>query len=267
MSERDAMILPSPSPDCPSEAVLDAYELGELRDRRQSAHIDSCRVCQAKLAARTAAFLAMPRRDEIVRAVHVAVASSGRVHTPGRRPWFGGAARSGPWRGWIAGAAAAAAVWLAFSAMPDGASYRASDRGREGVRLKGTVGLSVYVERNGHVERAASGDRFRPGERLRFEVDLPKDAEVMIIGREASGRVYPVFPTGPDVVRSRPYRVGTDQILPGAVVLDDSRGKETLYLVTCDAPFDSRQIKVSDARVVTPTGCLTTRLVLDKVAP
>ena len=249
MSERD--VLTRSSPDCPSEAMLDAYELGELRGQAGQAigsHIADCPHCQGKLRERQDAFRVMPRRNEIVRAVHVAVAATS-TEAPAPKRWLA----------WATAATAAAVVAIAPSMMRQPAETT------DGLRPKGTVGLSVFVEREGRVEAATSGDDFHPGERLRFEIDLPRDAEVLIVGREASGRMYNAFPVGVDVVRSQPFRLGADQVLPGAVLLDASLGRETLYLVICKTPFDSRQVKLKEGRIETPTGCSTTPFVLNKV--
>ncbi len=247
MNER-AAISPS-SPACPSEAVLDAYALGELNNEAPRAHIDRCPHCRARLDARAAAFAAMPRRDELIRAIHVAVAAGANAAAdPAPRRWP-------RWRlvGALAAVSAAAVVLLPIE--------------RTSTRLKGGVGLTVYVERGGRVARAQSGDVFRAGERLRFEIDLPEDGHIMIVGREVSGRRYNVFPVGDDVVRSRSLPVGADQLLPGAVVLDEALGQESLFLVSCPQPFDSSQVRFRGGRASPPAGCLTAPFVLTKVAP
>lgn len=241
MSARDAMTC-SP-PDCPSEAVLDAYELDELRDNDARRHIEGCAHCRARLDERQAAFAAMPGRDALLSAIHVAAAQAAPPR-PARARWLAPLAAFG----------ALATAGLVLSVSP-----------QDSVRTKGSAGLSVYVERDGQAHRAASGETFHPGERLRFEIDLPSDRHVLIVGREASGRVYNAFPTG-TVVRSQRFSVGADQVLPGAVELDASLGQETFYLVGCEHPFDSSQVTVGADDLQSPKSCLTARFIMHKVA-
>ena len=243
------------SPTCPSQAVLDAFELEELEDVQLRIHIETCERCQRRLAERREAFSAIRGRDELIRAIHVAVAGS--------RPEQNAAPfrKRQTWR-FVGLAAIAASAALAFlTVVPVGPELT------ETTRAKGSIGLSVYVERSGRATRANSGEQFRPGERIRFEVDLPRGGEVMIVGQEASGRVYNAFPAGTGIVESQAFRTGVDQLLPGAVALDASLGRETLYLIRCARSFDSTQIQIKAARVEAPQGCLTARFVLFKVDP
>lgn len=242
MTARDPA--PPASPQCPSEAVLDAYTLGELEDATQRAHVVGCAYCQHRLRAREEDFSAMPGRAEMIRAVHVAVAEA---EVPRRR-----------WR-WAAVASAFAVPMVALFAVVRMAPET------EGVRPKGAAALSVYVQRDGRAARAWSGGVFHPGERLRFEIDLAEPAEVMIVGREASGRIYEVFPVASTPASSQAFLQGADQLLPGAVVLDETLGRETLFLVTCKGNFDSSQITGTEAGLRAPPGCLTTPFVLEKI--
>lgn len=251
MSERDAMNRSSPA--CPSEAVLDAYDLGELRSATWRTHIEACEFCQGKLRERREAFQAIPRRDELVRAIHVAVADSPRPR-PGRRPWARLGSRALP-------LAASGVLTVLGVLVLQSASFD------QGTRMKGTVGLTVYIERGGLVSEASSGTRFRPGDRLRFEVDLPTDSHLVIVGRESSGRQYNAFPVGTEAVGSSHMQRGVDQLLPGAVVLDESLGREVLYLVSCKQAFRSSDVRVHENGVQTPGGCLTAPFVLVKVDP
>lgn len=228
---------------CPSELTLDAYELDELRDPPLMAHIRRCPECQGRLEARRSEFSAMPGRDAMLASLHVQLAEPGPLRRPGWRIWGG-----------MLVAAAAAVLFVVRPEAP-------------ALRSKGAMGLSIYVEREGEVVQASSGEVFHPGERLRFEVDLSRSAEIMILGREASGAVYGAFPIGEGVLRSRPMQGGADQVLPGAVQLDASVGREVLYLVGCERAFDSSQLDLGAVPPRAPEGCGLSRFVLDKAGP
>lgn len=87
----------------------------------------------------------------------------------------------------------------------------------------------------------------------------------MVVGLEASGELYAAFPVGRGEVRSRPLGQGADQVLPGAVELDDSIGREALVLVRCSQAFELRELEVADGRLVAPPGCATSPFLLEKV--
>lgn len=118
---------------------------------------------------------------------------------------------------------------LVLVALPRGAHH---EDPRDAVTLKGW-GLHVYRLAGDHAERALSGDRFAPGDRIRFAVDLPGDGQIAIVGVEASGSLYTAWPQ--DGRTAAFQKEGRNIELPGAVMLDESRGKEVLYLVYCPA--------------------------------
>src|SRR5690606_28733233 len=99
----------------------------------------------------------------------------------------------------------------------------------DGVRWKGEkTALHVFRLQDGHAVEALSGDRFEPGDRLRFRIDLTEAGRVAIVGVEPTGRLYRAWPLdGPPPLMAR----GEGLELPGAVALDDAPGPETLYLV------------------------------------
>lgn len=245
---RDSKATEGVPSDCPSEAELDAYQLDEL-DGPGRARIESCPRCQTRLQERRAMFEAIPDKARLIEAIHVGVVAA--TNTPARP-------QPGP-RFWVPtlaglGALAAALVVLVPPSAPT-------------VRSKGGVGLTVFVERHGQVVQGRSGDIFHPGDRLRFEVDSSRPLEIMILGREASGRVFPAFPLGAERGRSQPLASGTNQVLPGAVALDESSGRETLYLVGCPRPFGKADLRMGQDGLDLPDGCSTDRFVLEKVRP
>jgi hypothetical protein len=231
---------------CPSEAILDAFELAEPVPPATRTHIESCPQCAARLRERKEAFAAIDRAA-MVRAIHVAVTAAEGKRRPSR--WM----RVLPALALAGGAAVAA---ILFVRPPVNLN---------GLREKGSIGLDVFVERGGIVRKAAAGTEFHPGDRLRFEVDLSRPAHVMIVGQEADGALYNGFPATASVATSMNLPSGPDQLLPGAVELDEKLGREVLHLVACDRAFESREIRNEGGVLVLPNGCVEAPFVLKKV--
>lgn len=233
------------TPECPSEAILDAYELKESLAAAHATHIGGCSACTARLEERKSAFMALDRQA-MINALHLKTAGAA---TPVKKPFFGRA---------IAALSFAAALGL-------GALVFMKPPLDPGTRHKGSIGFEVFVERDGVVQRAVGGSEFKPGDRLRFEVDLPNPAHVLIVGVEADGSLYNTYPATASVASAVALPEGVDQVLPGAVELDEKLGRETLHLVACERAFDSRSIAENDGKIIFPEGCVESRFVLKKV--
>jgi hypothetical protein len=134
------------------------------------------------------------------------------------------------------------------------------------VREKGGLSLQVVRLVGDHTERPLSGDAFHAGDRLRFIVDLPSAGHINVLGSEATGGMYVGWPTqeGGATLRS----AGKRQELPGAVVLDSSVGRETIYLAFCPAAVGVPAVVCHAGAVGAPPscpdGCALTPFVLDK---
>ena len=262
---------------CPSALALDRLVAGELTDAARSeteAHLVACADCAGRVAHLRAGFDAMEGVDP--RALLAGVRRR-LDDEPARTGWRAFLAR---WLGdgrlpWAPLAAAGAALVVLLVVLP-----RSGPDDPDGsVRRKGGLALHVHrlaVDRatnpiagsggaEASSEEVLSGDRFRPGDRLRFVVDLPRDGHVAIVGVDADGGLYEAWPLGGgavDTLRS----AGRRQVLPGAVSLDDKPGRETLYLVHC-APevgpprCTSRGV---DAAPVCPATCALSPFVVDK---
>ena len=131
------------------------------------------------------------------------------------------------------------------------------------VRSKGGPSLRVFREIDGAGREAMSGEYFKAGDRLRFVLDLDAEFRVQIIGLEADGNVYPVWPMDGTTVRLSP---GHEQVLPGAVALDEALGDETFYLVACqpDVPEPSCISRGPDAPPACKPDCVKKPFVLMK---
>lgn len=210
---------------CPNDATLFALDVGELSRRASEAteaHVGGCPACRSFLDELHRSFDALPTefQSRVMGAMHVASAKPSK-HSENRA----GRALT------ILGALAAAASAFVFLTPP-------SDR--PATLSKGGLELTVYRERAGQVSNASSGDAFYPGDRLRFSVDLPKAAFVAIVGVESSGRRYPAFPSGGGPAKR--LEAGSGQLLSDAIALDSAMGRETLYLVACESPFELSKI-------------------------
>jgi len=168
------------------------------------------------------------------------------------RSWLGG------WRGPALGLAVATAA-VALVVLP-GTPPADGDR----VRAKGAVHLRVWRARGERVDRVWSGQRFRPGDRLRFAVDLPTDGHLLLVGIEAGGTPSAAHPLG--AAASIPAAAGEALELPGAVALDAAPGDEWLHLVHCDEPFGLADLEpeARGAQLRLPGGCRAVRFHLAK---
>jgi hypothetical protein len=240
---------------CPSELGLDRFQLGES-PAAERAHVEACADCRARLEARAAAFAALPDRAGMIRDLHVAAVARGEARRAARR-----GALLPRWLGGLLAAAAASVLVVVVATRPDVDA--------DGVRPKGDApALSVLAERGDHTERLSSGARLAPGQRLRFQLSLPAPAWVLVVGVEASGRLYAVHPTSTDpstaAVR---FEAGSGQVLPGAVRLDDSIGRESLHAVACPERFELGALAGSVGRITAPEGCRVADFELEKGTP
>ena len=283
MNAQDLARLRQGRADCPSDLALDRLHAGELpsaESQRLTAHVEACPSCPARLAMRQAGFGALPEVDPrpllstIRRRLHESAA------VPAGRRWL---RQLGMFFAPMAAATAALFVLLVVRKgppeHPSGTPPTAGEPGTDVVRAKGGLGLHVYRYRDGHSDsppagpaeqatggqEALSGERFAPGDRLRFVVDLPTSGQVSIVGIEAAGGLYLAWPSpGSTEPTLRP--AGKGQELPGAVALDSSPGRETLYLVHCPQASTPPQCTSQGAkeRPQCGTGCAMVSFVIDK---
>lgn len=142
--------------------------------------------------------------------------------------------KSPAWWRWLvpAGAlAAAAAVLLVF--MRKGDHPRAPD---DDIQIKGDgVALIIHLATTNKSQVLDTGDRVKPGDRLRFEIDAPKPGFVAIFGVDGTGKVSVYYPDGPDAAHYDPE----DRLVPGAIQLDATPGDEHFTLVYSEKPFST----------------------------
>jgi hypothetical protein len=131
-------------------------------------------------------------------------------------------------------------------------------------RMKGSLALHVFRLQGEHSEEVLSGDRFAPGDRIRFSVDLPAEGQVKVLGVESSGALYTAWPLDSGVQTRLEKGNGIE--LSGAVSLDANPGRELLYLVRCPVEVGPPDCTSggADAKPVCPSGCAMSPFVLDK---
>lgn len=265
-------------PDCPSDWTLDRLSWGELSDREAAKverHFTSCDACRGRLEARAETageletdralahirleFMRQPPPAEVTRAL-------GEFARPGearekRAWWQTGTGRFGLA---LAGASALAGLLLiVLTGLPEPPAGE-----RDTVVAKGGLSLQVHLERGGEAGPLAAEEVVHPGDRLKFQVDVPRPGHLMVLGIEADGRAYPCHPAdGTD--RSREVDAGKTQVLPGAIRLDDSLGEEWLHLVHCPHAFTLSQVTpgVAPGSLGVPAGCAVRSMSLKKRTP
>ena len=258
---------------CPSDLVLDRLHAGELPEaesRQITVHVEGCATCPGRMAARQEGFAGFPEVDPrpLLSAIRRRLHES--APEPVGRRWL---RQLGLIFAPVAAVTAALAVFMLVrhGGTPSGSTPPGGeDSAPYENRVKGALGLYVYRLSDGktpQVQGTVSGDRFAPGDRLRFVVDLPSSGQVQIVGVESDGDLYVAWPgPGSDSVRTfRP--AGKSQELPGAVALDTSPGRETLYLVHCAAastpPSCTSQGVAKPPQC--PPGCRLVPYLIDKV--
>jgi hypothetical protein len=241
-------------PECPSDLVLDRLHARELAEPEAAAtrqHISGCEMCTTRMAEREAGFNAIGEVDPraMLARIRAGVESRARPSLLERiRAWG---------RGFLAPVALAAAATL-IVVIVAGNEQTGVD-----TRMKGGLTLHVFRLAGDHAEEALSGDRFAPGDRLRFIVDLPAEGHVSVLGIEAGGALYTAWPLEPGM-QTR-FAAGTGIELPGAVALDNQLGRETLYLAHCPIKVGKPACTLgTDGKPSCPESCSLTAFVLDK---
>lgn len=223
--------------DCPSDFALDALHARELERAETESlqrHLAGCADCAERQRERTLGFDTAESPDArlLLARIRARLEASPPSFTQQLRRWLAPVL--------IATVTTAAAIAVvATRTHPDAVRWKG-----------GSATLHVFRLQDGHAVEAFSGDRFAPGDRLRFRVDLVQEGRVSIVGVEPSGRLYRAWPMeGDPPLMAR----GQGLELPGAVALDDAPGPETLYLVHC--PVEASDPDCRSTGPSTPPAC------------
>ena len=248
----------SGSESCPSDLMLDRLHSGELpasAAKELQAHIAHCAQCPQRMAARQAGFDAFPDVDPrpLLAGIHRRIGTEQEAK-----------ARRFSLAKLLAiltpvSAAAAVAVFLMIGRTTDPPDPAMT-------REKGGMALHVFRQVGQGSSEVISGDTFRPGDRIRFVVDLDRSGLINVLGVESGGALYVAWPQGQG--NAVVYGEGKGQALPGAVVLDESVGRETLYLVSCPESVGTPAARCKSTDTATqpscPAGCSLSPYVLNK---
>jgi hypothetical protein len=135
-----------------------------------------------------------------------------------------------------------------------------------GTRTKGEPlpSLRLLVRRAGDVFVSRPGVPLYPGDLLRFELAASASGHVAIVARDAAGGVSVYHGWAP-------VDAGAGQLLPGAVELDESQGRERVYAVLCARPVSIDGLVEAVRRAPDgpelPAGCVVAPHVIDKERP
>lgn len=256
--------------ECPSDLQLDRLHAGELSTesaQRLHAHIADCGVCPARMESRRSGFAQFSEVDTrpLLAGIRRGIATAeerSQVSSWWRRIGLVLAPLT-------VGAGALALVFLVGRGGPSGTTATPGGPdpgGPEVTRLKGGLSLRVYRQAGERSEAMLSGDRFAPGDRIRFVVDLPLPGGAAILGVESDGDLYVAWPDQAAPAGTSNRQAGSNQELPGAVSLDNSPGKETLYLVHCPDTTGVPHCtsRGANQRPACPSGCAMVPFVINK---
>lgn len=253
------------TPECPSDLALDAMHLNEAKDSEAAAwmkHIQACQSCEARWALRQDGLAAFPAldRDAMVARLHQLTA---QIKAPAA-PSFWQQVRSVFAQPAVFGTSMAMfAIVMMLVVTPEPGPL--TDTDTTSVRPKGP-GFTVFRNANDAIEILADGGSVQVGDKLRFKVNPQDGTEVMVVGQEATGKLYLAYPLD-GTEASKPSTASQEGILPGTIALDQSLGREKLYLIACEQPFGLSNIQAVDDKLNVPQGCRTTAFEINKVSP
>jgi hypothetical protein len=201
-----------------TDLELERWLAGDLPDERSRAATADDRVRLEQLRAEHAGFLASVDVGEELRAIRQRAGVVSGRRTASRRAWLlsGGAL--------AAAALALVLVWYRRPPDPDDLQPKG-----------GSVGLVVHVATGASSRAIASEGPVRAGDRIRFEVSVPRPGYVAVIGLDPSGGSTVYYPFG-GVAAAR-LDPGAGAVLPGAIQLDAAGGDEPVYAVYGEQPF------------------------------
>ncbi|MEZ4434263.1 MAG: hypothetical protein R3F65_17805 [bacterium] len=253
--------------DAPSELTLDAY----VSDEATPAEVEAVEAWIAAdpahaaiVEARRRGFDALPGVNPQAMLARIRLGLEAEARAPARAPAAPTRTRAAVTRWLIGGlAVAAVAAALLFFALRGGAPALAPPEDR--LLTKGGLTLEVFRARGEAVTRLLPGDEATAGDRLRFKAHNvpPGPGQLMVVGVEASGAVFPYYPADGRSTAAH-GALGADGALPGAAELDDSVGAERVWLVWCPRPFALAELVPGGDELKTPDTCAVDGLPIRK---
>jgi hypothetical protein len=102
-------------------------------------------------------------------------------------------------------------------------------------RTKGPAILVLHRKTDQGSAVVSSDVPLAPGDSLRFEVKASGNGYIAVLGRDAKGVITVYHPY--EGTAAGPFDV-SQPVLPGAIVLDDTLGREDLYVLHSARPFE-----------------------------
>jgi hypothetical protein len=210
--------------------VLERLAMGVLpaeRETTSKAHLDGCESCRNRFEA-----FRREQQDFHAQTQHTPEVFARRVLARVERQ----AEEQAPRRSWS---------WLTAFLVPAAALavllLLKPPRGPDDyIGVKGAVSLFVRLRAEG-TPKLTDGALVHPNDEIRFSYSAPQAGEVLVVGLNERGEVFPYYPL--QGTASASAVAGNDVMLDGSVVLDDTLGHERFYLL-----FTERPIQVSDVR-------------------
>jgi hypothetical protein len=233
--------------------VLIAGDLSPELGEQARAHAAACEPCQARWAelSRQAESGSLPALDS----QRARLQQAPRALSPAARRRRGVPAALR----WAGAAAAAACAFLLFQ------RFALRDLTPPGERLKGGGRLGFFVQRGGEVSRGGPGERLHPDDALQFTYFAPSAGYLVVLSRDASGRVGVYYPSG----RAASPVVAGEQALSASTLLDDTLGEETIEAVFCAGQRDVEALRAArqGGGEIALDGCAVDVLRVVKEAP
>lgn len=148
--------------------------------------------------------------------------------------------RTARWLGAGASALAVAATALLLVGRESPPGMRTERPAWTGRKGGSDYRLGFYYRRADRVFPGRNGAVLHPGDQVRFVCDLPQDAYVTVLGRDAAGAVTVYFPADG---AAEPLPAGREQALPNAIELDAQLGPEMVHGVFCERPVPATRLQ------------------------
>ena len=226
----------------PTAWALECHHAGEGESALRKSiedHLKTCLSCREKLESLKEAganFEGRMNRAGFLAAVRQGLEDRGleeRAEEPlsKRRIW--------PWFAVAGTALAAFLLWMVLQPQLGVLGGKSPD----GIRIKGdsTLKLGFFIEHDGKTELVDPKKVLHPGERIQFALTGPKGGFVHLVGVDEAGLVSVYYPRSDQSQEEFPGGVGRP--VPGAVLLDETLGRERIFVLVCDQAMKAAQIK------------------------
>jgi hypothetical protein len=217
------------SGECPRRFDLIRLTAGDGEEKEMQAlrdHASSCPTCGAILTS-----LEKQQHDFLERRPFSEVAPAfiegGRKHASRRRLVF----RLVPAAAVVL--LALGVIWLTLPTEP-------------GIRTKGEISLAFYVQKGAEAVPGRSGGIYRENDRIQFTYSSGSHRYLFLVSLDDHGAVSNFNHKASD--SSIPISPGSNRLLEGSIILDDSIGPERIFAIFSSTPLRFKEIKAATDR-------------------